>query len=206
MITALLAGLTFGLSAGLSPGPLSLLVITQTLRYGAREGVRVAFAPLVTDAPIVLLSVAAAAWLAATRAALGVLSLIGGGFVLYLAYSTFKATLPEVDESKTAPQSLLRGALVNLLSPHPYLFWFGVGAPTMTRAIQSDGLVSGGAFLLGFYVCLVGAKAALALLVGQSRRLILDRAYRWLMRALSLILVVFAALLLRDGVQLLATL
>ena len=53
---ALFVGALFGLSAGFSPGPLMTLVISQTLQHNAREGALVAASPLVTDAPIILIS------------------------------------------------------------------------------------------------------------------------------------------------------
>ena len=40
-----LSGGLFGLAAELSPGPLLVLVIQQTLRYGTSEGLKVAGAP-----------------------------------------------------------------------------------------------------------------------------------------------------------------
>ncbi len=55
-LSSLAAGTVFGLSAGFAPGPLLTLVITQTLRHDIREGVKVAMAPLITDLPIILLS------------------------------------------------------------------------------------------------------------------------------------------------------
>src|SRR6266550_2327590 len=45
MMTALASGVLLGLSAGLSPGPM----LAQTLRHGAREGCKIARAPLVTQ-------------------------------------------------------------------------------------------------------------------------------------------------------------
>ena len=48
------AGLLLGLSGGLAPGPLLTLVASETLRHGARAGISVALAPLLTDAPIIL--------------------------------------------------------------------------------------------------------------------------------------------------------
>ena len=60
------SGILLGLSGGLSPGPLTALVISQTLRFGAREGMLVALAPILTDGPLVLaagfLVSVAAAW------------------------------------------------------------------------------------------------------------------------------------------------
>jgi len=40
----LLPGLALGLSAGISPGPLLTLVMTQTLKHGKGEGVKVSLA------------------------------------------------------------------------------------------------------------------------------------------------------------------
>ena len=56
MIGLISAGLVYGLSAGFSPGPLMALVISQTLKHGIREGAKVAMAPLITDLPIILVS------------------------------------------------------------------------------------------------------------------------------------------------------
>jgi len=45
-----------GFNAGISPGSLSTLIIAQTLRHNLREGMKVAIAPILTDAPIVAAS------------------------------------------------------------------------------------------------------------------------------------------------------
>ncbi len=52
----LLLGLTIGFSAGVSPGPLLALVVTTSLRHGRWAGFQVAASPLVTDLPIIILS------------------------------------------------------------------------------------------------------------------------------------------------------
>jgi threonine/homoserine/homoserine lactone efflux protein len=60
MITAFASGVLLGLSAGLSPGPMLALVLAQTLRRGPREGCKIALTPLVTDPPIILVTLALA--------------------------------------------------------------------------------------------------------------------------------------------------
>ena len=50
----ILTGSVLGLSAGLAPGPMLALVLSQTLRYSTAEGVKASLAPLVTDPPIIL--------------------------------------------------------------------------------------------------------------------------------------------------------
>ena len=50
------AGLLLGAPSGFAPGPMLLLIISETLRHGKRAGAKVACIPLLTDAPIVLAS------------------------------------------------------------------------------------------------------------------------------------------------------
>ena len=97
VLSAVGAGLLLGLSAGLAPGPLLALVITQTMRGGARAGVIVAVAPLLTDVPIVGICLVLVGVIAGTgsAAALGAISLVGGLFVAWLAFDTWRAEAPE---------------------------------------------------------------------------------------------------------------
>jgi threonine/homoserine/homoserine lactone efflux protein len=72
------AALSFGLAAGLKPGPLGIVVIQHTLSRGLPSGVRASLAPLVTDGPIIM----AAWWLLSQFKSLhlcaAALSLVGG--------------------------------------------------------------------------------------------------------------------------------
>ena len=52
----LIQGLLLGLGVGLAPGPLLALVISASLRGGTSHGLRVALSPLITDLPIIVIS------------------------------------------------------------------------------------------------------------------------------------------------------
>ena len=205
MITFLSAGIVLGLSAGFSPGPLMTLVISQTLRHGVREGVKVAAAPLVTDLPIILAAAFLLTRLANYHALLGVISVGGGLFVLLLARDSFRAGVVDTDLRDSAPQSLGKGIIVNLLSPHPYLFWLTVGAPMIVKG-WSESPLRAGAFVAGFMGCLVGVKIVIAVTAGRSRHLLSGQAYLYIMRLLGVLLIVFAGILIRDGLALLGIL
>src|SRR5512141_1367801 len=86
MMAALASGVLLGLSAGLAPGPMLALVLAQTLRYGPREGCKIALTPFVTDAPIIVVALALATKLAKLQLLLGLASITGAVFVLYLAW------------------------------------------------------------------------------------------------------------------------
>lgn len=54
LIEYLAMGAFLGLAAGTSPGPLLAVTISETLRYGKWEGIKIAVSPLITDLPIIL--------------------------------------------------------------------------------------------------------------------------------------------------------
>lgn len=202
MLAFLGAGIVLGLSAGFSPGPLFALVLSQTIRHGAREGVKVAAAPLLTDLPIILASTLVLSRLAGYKGLLGAVSIAGAAVVGFMAYGTFRAKRQEAASDAAEPQSLLKGALVNFLSPHPYLFWLTIGAPMILKG-REVGPAAPVLFVAGFTACLVGSKVALAVLVGRSSHLLDGKRYEYAMRALGLLLLLFAGFLLRDGLRLL---
>ena len=73
----------------------------------------------------------------------------------------------------------------------------------MAKAIAQSWLVAV-AFLFGFYLLLVGSKVLVAIMAGRSRDLLAGRPYRVVMRVLALLLGIFAILLFREGLKLLA--
>lgn len=202
MMAFLGAGIVLGVSAGFSPGPLFALVLSQTLRHGVREGIKVAASPLLTDLPIILASTLVLSRLSGYGALLGAVSLTGAAVLAHMAYGTFRAKRLETASSAAEPQSLMKGALVNLLSPHPYLFWLTIGAPMILKGWKT-GPAAAVLFVAGFTGCLVGSKVALAVLAGRSSHLLGGKRYEYVMRVLGLLLFLFAGFLLRDGLRLL---
>ena len=198
MLYALSLGTVLGLSAGLAPGPLLTLVVTQTLRHGVKEGIKVAAAPLVTDLPIVLVSLLVLSRLSELDLVLGLISLVGGGYILYLAYESFRPAPKDTGASGEEPQSLRRGTLVNFLNPHPYLFWITVGAPFILKSWE-EGPLAPALFILSFYLLLVGSKVLLAMVVGKSRAFLTGKAYLFALRLLAVMLLVFGLVLIKES-------
>jgi threonine/homoserine/homoserine lactone efflux protein len=196
-----LAGLTFGLSAGLAPGPLMTLIITQTLRHNVKEGVLVALAPLLTDVPIILLAYVVLQRLSAfDPMILGGIGAVGAAYVLYLSWETIRTGPVLVDDTPDQARSLMKGALVNALNPHPYLFWATVGVPFMLKTRQESPMAMW-SFVILFYILLVGSKVAIAVIVGRLRTFLEGRWYRYVMRTLGVLLAVFALFLLWDALH-----
>jgi len=202
LITYLLSGCLLGLFAGVSPGPLLALVVSETLQNGRRAGLLVSVAPLITDLPIIVASLYVLSRLSDMEPVLGVISLFGACFLGYMAYGNLTVAGPVYVDGSSAPPTLGKGILVNVLSPHPYLFWISVGGPIVIKA-SSSGYLHAGAYVAGFYVFLVGSKVAVACLVDRSRGLLSGKRYTVLVKVLGGVLLVFAALFVREGLVLL---
>ena len=202
MIQYLTMGVLLGFSAGLTPGPLLTLVVSETLSYNIRAGIKVAVAPLITDLPIIIVAVLILSRLSGSQGILGAISLIGGVLVLTMGIHGMKTKGLAMDISKAAPRSLTKGILVNALSPHPYIFWLSVGGPAMTKAVDRH-ILAPAAFLLGFYLLMVGSKMVLAVLAGKSKAVLMGRGYVLTMRCLGFLLCVLAVFLFKDSIRLL---
>jgi threonine/homoserine/homoserine lactone efflux protein len=162
-------GLSMGMSAGISPGPLLTLVITASLRSGLAGGLRVALAPLITDLPIIVLSVLLVGYL--PPEAFRLVGTVGGLVVIWLGIETIRSSpgsvLPSDMNTAAEPRrEMWRGVLVNALNPHPYLFWATVGGPALVRGWRISPWHAL-AFLVAFYTLLIGSKVIVAWLVGR---------------------------------------
>ncbi|NCA70364.1 MAG: LysE family translocator [Sphingobacteriia bacterium] len=205
MLELLTTALILGLSAGLAPGPLLTLVIAETLSHDARAGIKVALAPLLTDLPLILVTLLVLSKLAEAQEVLGLISLVGGGLLLYLGFENLRSSgLPNTPDGRP-PASLTKGVLANLLNPHPYLFWFSVGGPLLAKAMRL-GVVAPTLFLALFYALLVGSKILLAILVGRSKRFVKGRGLVYVLRVIGLLLWVLAFGLIQEGLRLLGLL
>ncbi len=178
------------------------LVISETLQHGIKSGVKIAFAPIITDLPIIILTLFILAELSNFHKILGIISLTGGFFILFMGCKSIHSKGYELNLQKTPYRSLTKGILANVLNPHPYLFWFSVGAPTMTKAMSLN-IIAPLAFVCSFYILLVGSKIIVAILVGKSKSFLCGNMYIYTMRFLGLVLFVLAFALFFEGMKLL---
>jgi len=203
MIDLLLIGSILGLTAGFTPGPLLMLVISETLQHDIKSGIKVALAPIITDLPMIMVTLLISAQLSDYQNILGALSLVGALFVLFLSYDNLSTKGLTFDVQSVQLKSLTKGVLANLLSPYPYLFWFTVGAPIVSKAMAQN-TAWALAFVSIFYLLLVGSKILLALLVGKSKTFLSGNTYIYIVRFLGLILAFLALSLFHDGLKMMA--
>ena len=200
VIVYIVSGIVFGLSGGLTPGPLLTLVLAHSLQHGYIEGIKVAFAPLLTDVMIVIGAIYFVTEISDFQRIIGILSLLGGIYLIYLGYHiiSFKNSHRKIQNVK--PDSLRKGILTNFLNPNPYIFWISVGAPTVLKAARVNMLAAAG-FIIAMYFFLVGSKVLLALIFSRRQNLIRHPAYIYIIRFLGVVLFIYAAMFISDAMS-----
>src|SRR6266545_2894023 len=165
-------GIGYGFAAAAQPGPFQTYLISETLHKGWRRTLLAAFAPLISDGPIITLCLLVLSqvpdWLQRF------LYIAGGLFVLYLAYGAYKswrnldARVPSAE--KGTRQSLFKAAMMNALSPGPYLFWSLVTGPILIQGWRETPLY-GASFMLGFYITMILSLCAIIIAFSSTRQL-----------------------------------
>ncbi len=195
MLGYLVTAFSLGLTAGILPGPMLGLVIRETLEHGKRAGYVVASAPLLTDAPIIALALLVVGSVPPQFAT--ILGFVGGAFVIWMGIDALRTPTPQV-QTGAAWQSLWKAMVTNWLNPHPWLFWIPVGAPMLVTIARSKSMWGAIAFLVVFYLMLVGSKIGLTEIVSRSRQFLQGRTYRWLMQGSGMLLIVLGAVLIIE--------
>ena len=172
MLSYIIFGITYAFAAAMQPGPFQTFIISQTIKSGWKRTLPAAFAPLISDGPIIvivlLLLSTIPTWL------IYVLQIAGGLLLLYLAYRAFITYLKydlekEVEVSK-AESSLGKAILVNAINPGPWVGWSLIMGPVFIKGYE-DSAAYGIALIISFYSTMVLSLMGIIILFGLARSL-----------------------------------
>jgi threonine/homoserine/homoserine lactone efflux protein len=197
----LIAGITLGFSAGISPGPLMALTISETLKSGTRAGLFVAFVPLITDLPIIVGSIFIVSKLQNINLLLIVISVIGALYLFYLGYENIKIKHVVMSEFKTNNSSFKKGVITNYTNPNPYIFWITIGGPILIASFNYS-LINSITFLFTFYFFLVGVKVIIVFIGTRFKVFFGSTKYIFIIKFMGLLLILFGMILLYDAIVL----
>jgi threonine/homoserine/homoserine lactone efflux protein len=187
-----LAAFGVGAALGVIPGPVQVLIVSESARRGIRGGLQVLAGANGTFALFLLVLAGGLSSVEPSATFLRVIRVAGGAFLVLLGVDGIRSALrPGPGDDAPAPRlhPTSRGALAVVLNPGVYIF-----TATTASAIVADAAESGGrpwafltvlAMLAGVSVVDVGA----VLLGTGSRRAFGERLIRWLALALSVALV-----------------
>ena len=199
-LSLLLQGSALGITAGAAPGPMQAYLISETLSGGWRRSLPLIFVPLISDLPIVILTTFVLRQV--PEFWLQTISVVGGLFVLYLAWGFWQqwrgAVIDTNSPSPVQRRSFGKAVVMNLLNPNPYIFWTFVSGPILINALAQSWYYAF-AFLVGFYGIFMLTMVAFIALFHQTRRLG-TKAVRAIQLLSIIILVVFGIILIKEGI------
>lgn len=191
-----LAALTFGLIAGLKPGPLGIFIIDHTLRNGPVNGFRASLAPFITDGPIIALALLLSLGMREQEFLISLISIAGGIYIAYLAVKILKTKKEIVlDATSSGTSGLFTSVKINLLNPSPYLFWLTIGGSYIASGTNIEAFL----FIVLALSTLCLTKFSVAMLVYSLGQRLNMRVYTMLLKALSIPLLYFSANLILEG-------
>ena len=190
MFAYLAPGIAYGLAAAVTPGPLSMYLISQAVSNGWRRTLPAAFSPLISDGPVAILVLTILSQV--PQNLVQYLRLPGGAFILYLAFEAWKSfrgfNSKEVILSEDRPNSLLKAAVVNWLNPNLYLGWSVFLGPIVLSGWR-ESPAHGITLILGFYITMIAVMIGMILLFAAAGTF--GPRVRWGLMGLSSIALAF---------------
>lgn len=196
LIESLLLGCALGLFAGMVPGPFLTLVVTTTLRSGLEAGLKVALIPLATELPVAFVAVFVLTQL--PDSILRWVGIAGGLLILYMAWRVeVEARDPRLEDSDTRPVKgyYVRVALVGIMAPAPWIFWFLLAGPLFLNRWNTSPW-HGLGFLGMFFACFVGMMMLVSWGVSSGRKRLSERWYRRALRGAGAVLAIVGCILI----------
>ena len=197
-----------GFALGAAPGPVQVLILSETAKRGFTGGLRVMLGANGTLLAVVLFLALGLSSLAPGPGFLRVMRLAGGGFLVYVAFSELSSLRRSSDQQEQAvPARALgptaKGVTAVLVNPAAWIFF-----ATTASAVLADAATSAGrtAAILAAFAMAVGVSASdiLVTSLGSGGRALLGGHALVLIRAgLSIVLAVLGIWLILQGARVL---
>jgi threonine/homoserine/homoserine lactone efflux protein len=172
MFVYLIFGITYAFAAAIQPGPFQTFIISQTLKNGWKRTLPAAFAPILSDGPIIILVLLILNNI--PPAFIKFLQIGGGLFLLYLSYGSFNSFLNfdkiKKPEENKSDSTLFKAVLVNILNPAPYIGWSVIMGPMFIKGYR-ESAINGIVLIAAFYFTIVICQVGIILLFGLARNL-----------------------------------
>lgn len=199
LFSFLLTAATIGFSAGVTPGPLQAVFLSYAVKGGWKRALPAAFAPLVSDGPVILLVLLVLTNVPASF--LKILQIAGAAFLLYLAWDSYRAfrhyhSVEELAETN-GWGTLLKATVMNVLAPGPWLFWSLLNGPNLLKTWAISPWWGAG-YLLAFYGAFILTNIILIILFSATRRMG-EKVQRGLLLVSAVALAGFAIYQLLQG-------
>ena len=201
MLPILVSVFVISLSGVLQPG----IMLAMTVAKGYKSpwaGAQIALGHAVIEVPLILLIYFGFAHFFQNTVVQLVLSILGGGMIIWMGIAIFRARKEVTQQGKDLPyNAFTAGILTSVLNPFFWVWWATIGSMLVMKIIDfgTVGLIS---LTVVHWMCDLFWLFLISILVYRTRSLWGPKFKEWLFIGCSLLLIGFGGWYLISGIRL----
>lgn len=203
------AAFALGFALGAAPGPVQLLILSETAKRGLEGGLRVMLGANLTLLGILVILALGFASLEPGPGVIGTLQAVGGSFLVWIGVVELRSIRDEARSTVDAPSQravarlgpTAKGVAAVLLNPGAWIF-FATTASALIANATSDG--GTGAALAAAVAMAIGVSCSdltFTILGSGGRRLFGERGLRWIRMGLAALLVAIGVAFVTQAIR-----
>jgi len=200
MLPVLASVVVISFSGVMMPGPMFAVTLAKSYK-SPWAGAHISLGHAVIEVPLILLIYFGVAQFFQNSMVQLVLSVVGGGMIVWLGVSMFRARAEVVHKGKDLPYSAFTaGILTSGLNPFFLLWWATIGSMLIMKFLDfgAVGLII---FIVVHWLCDLLWLSFVSVTVYKTQSLWKRKFHEWLFIVCSLILVGFGIWFMVSGIQ-----
>jgi threonine/homoserine/homoserine lactone efflux protein len=199
------SSLGIGFSGALMPGPLLSVAVAESYKKGFWAGPVLVIGHAIPELVLAILFSLGLNKVLHDKAVVGVIGIVGGLFLAWLAVRIFLEVRKGITIDLEAKQEIGWGPLVagvwaSLSNPGWVVWWATIGARYILLSLD-HGIVGLAFFYTGHVLADLVWYSLVSFFVSRGRGRLSDRVYHGLLYACSIMVLVFAGLFLTNGIM-----
>jgi threonine/homoserine/homoserine lactone efflux protein len=205
LLAIFFSSMLIGLSGALMPGPMFSVCVSESYKKGFWAGPVMVVGHAIPELALAILFALGLNKFLKDKTVVGVISIVGGVFLVWLAYKVFSEVRQGVTVDLTTHQDVGWGPLVGGLwssvsNPGWIVWWATIGAQYIMLSLK-HGVIGLAFFFVGHEMADLVWYSSVSFLVSRGRGRISDRIYHAVLYACALLVLVFAVIFIVTGIM-----
>jgi threonine/homoserine/homoserine lactone efflux protein len=191
IISTLVLAFLIGLTGALAPGPTLVATINASLAGDWTTGIRVSLGHIAIEIAIFFLIILGLASIASPYTT--AIAVIGGIALIIFGIMTIAGSRTasiSAAQDQTTANPYMAGLLTSAANPYFWIWWLSVGSALLISSLEG-GLLLAAVFMLGHWSADVGWYTFISTGVSKGKTILPDSAYRRIMAACGVFLLLF---------------
>ncbi len=202
MLTIQSSVIVISFSDVMMPGPMFAVTLVKSYK-SPLAGTQMSLGHAVIEVPLILLIYFGFARFFQNNIVQLVLSVLGGGMIVWMGISMFRAKAEVVTRGKDLPYSaFVAGIIMTGLNPYFLLWWATIGL-LLVMKFQGFGIPGLAIFTIIHWLCDLAWLTAVSFLIYRTQNLWSQKLQKWIFVGCAFLLIVFGVRFLITGIQML---